>query len=117
MTFLDDFRWAEQVVAASAAAQLACTVPQEPWPADGSLPVAAHVLQYVDPDTGEREVKWTGTWYGLTVSCVTRGVDVPVRVKPTFEVLGDVPIISLRLVCDEGYTRAHAVCRVDAAWP
>lgn len=115
MSAWDLIQWANAVVARDEETERRLTVPQEPWPADGTLPVAAHFLQLVRSD-GKREIKWTGTWRGLTVECLTVGVDVPVRVKPTFEMLGDEPSISLRLVCDEGYTRAHAVWRVDAVW-
>lgn len=116
MSILDLVQWADAVVARDKETERRRTVPQEPWPADGTLPVAAHFVQYVRAD-GKREIKWTGAWRGLIVECLTVGVEVPVRVKPTFEMLGDVPIISLRLVCDEGYTRAHVIYRVDAIWP
>ena len=117
MSAWDLVQWANAVVARDEERERRLTVPQEPWPADGGLPVAAHYLEADYPETGERRIKWTGTWRGLIVECVTLSVDGLVRVKPTFEMLGVEPSISLRLVCDEGYTRAHVVYRVDPVWP
>lgn len=102
-------RLANAIVSADDVRQRAATVSQQPWPEDGSLPIAAHVPLYTDPDTGEQDVLWTGSAYGVTAACQTRGAIGPLRVRPTLEMDGKHPVLHVRLVDDEGRTWAHTM--------
>jgi hypothetical protein len=106
-TWLEKVQWADQVVAARQAAERARTVPQEEWREDGTLPVAAHALLFEDEEFG-RQVRWTGVGLGVEVTVVTQGEVGPLRVKPTFEMHNGDPVICVRLVDEEGRTRANA---------
>jgi hypothetical protein len=99
----------ERIVARDAAVERWMTVPQEPWPEDGSFPVAARYLANRNSETGEEEVQWTGTANGGTVSCITRGLAGVLRVHPSYVPRGNDLELHLRLVDDQGKTQALVV--------
>jgi hypothetical protein len=103
----------ERIAAEDAAVERRLTVPQEPWPEDGTFPAAAHYLTYRYPETGEEEVKWTGVANGLVVACITRGLVGKLRVHPSYVPSGNELDLHLRLVDEQGKTRALAVQRLS----
>jgi hypothetical protein len=103
---------ADRIVTEDQAWQRMNTVPQQLWRDDGTLPIAAHVVLNIDSETGETSILWTGESYAGTVQCVTQGLQGPLRVRPTFEMHGDMPVMQMLLVDDEGKSWANLISMV-----
>lgn len=102
-SILDLIRNADAIIAADDARRRARTVQQQPWPADGTLPVAEHVQ--LDHDA----MLWTGHAYGIAAT-VTAPIPGPtLYVKPTVERNGPRGWLGhVRLVTAEGKVWAHS---------
>lgn len=102
-SILDMIRNADLIIAADEARERARTVPQAPWPTDGSLPVAEHVQ--ICHDT----VKWAGNAFGIQATCITQDMDVVLYVKATVERNGPQDWYGhVRLVTAGGKVWAHS---------